>query len=296
MDVYGFKDKATAEALKRKVASGQGDEFTQGSQPMGSRRGSAQFFITLEDWQDTGNGPVRAKRVTRTGTESLGEFDLYDFGTVMQNAPADTRVIAENIAGEWVVTAADCIAPLSSAAFISNSSYLSGTGGAAFSHTVTTTGLDGPATADAATLPAGITASNSGNDVVLSGTPTVEGEFDIRITGTATENTIVIPRTRITTVNITGSSAVPVLCLGFNEDAFVGNPPGETDLTPYNKGGVATSWTATNLPPGISLSNAGILSGSYTTVGDYNVTIEAANANGSSFDVFNVTVSNLGSV
>jgi hypothetical protein len=68
-------------------------------------------------------------------------------------------------------------------------------------------------------------------------------------------------------------------------------PPGQShpvgtylsiEFEDYNIGCIATSWSATGLPPGLSIhAVSGVISGTPTTPGFYSVTITATNSYGS---------------
>jgi hypothetical protein len=138
----------------------------------------------------------------------------------------------------------------------------------AYSQTVTASGGTSTKTfaTTAGTLPTGLTLSTAG---ILSGTPTAAGSFTFTVTatdsvgGTAGQSyTIVIyPAVTITTATL----------------------PGGTVGTAYNQTVSATGGTppltitapAASLPPGLTLTNDGVLSGTPTTAGSFTFTVTA---------------------
>ncbi|WP_236585435.1 putative Ig domain-containing protein [Dyella sp. EPa41] len=149
-----------------------------------------------------------------------------------------------------------------------------GTGGVAFSQTVSASGGNGSYTysLSAGALPPGIGLSSSG---VLSGTPTTAGIYNFTIT--AADG-----------VGFTGSQAYTFTV---NAPTIAVSPatlPAGTGGAAYSQtlsasggqGGYTYSLAAGALPPGIALSSGGVVSGTPTTVGSYNFTVKATDGFG----------------
>ncbi|KAA9111305.1 NHL repeat-containing protein [Microbacterium rhizomatis] len=139
--------------------------------------------------------------------------------------------------------------------------------GTAYSYPFTTTGTPTPTTSiTAGSLPPGLTLSADG---VLSGTPTQTGTFAFTLTASnGTEPDATLPLT----LDVT---AAPTL---------TGNPPGAVTGTaysyPFTTTGTpnpTTSITAGSLPPGLTLSADGVLSGTPTQTGSFAFTLTASN-------------------
>ncbi len=148
----------------------------------------------------------------------------------------------------------------------------SGTAGTAYSQTLTASGGNAPYTftVTAGALPAGLVLSGGG---VLSGTPTVDGTFNFTVT--VTDSTTGTAGT--TSVAYTLVIAAPTITLspGALPDGQYGIAYNQAltasgGSTPY--GFAVTSGT---LPPGISLSSAGVFSGTPTVVGSSTFTVTA---------------------
>jgi hypothetical protein len=143
-----------------------------------------------------------------------------------------------------------------------------------FSQTFTQTGAIGGATfsLNSGSLPAGLTLSAAG---VLSGTPAVTGSFPITVkvtdgngcTGVGATYTLVISCQTITVTN-------PV-----NNTGTVSAPFSET-FTQTGANGTATFTTASTLPAGLTLSSAGVLSGTPMQQGTFNIVVTVTDSNG----------------
>jgi len=125
----------------------------------------------------------------------------------------------------------------------------------------------------AGALPTGITLTTAG---VLSGTPTVTGTFDFTVTATDANG---CTGTRAYTLVVD----CPVIAVSpaSLSNATAGAAYGPVTLT--QAGGVGTvtyAVTAGALPTGITLTTAGVLSGTPTVTGTFDFTVTATDANG----------------
>ncbi|MBX7218680.1 MAG: putative Ig domain-containing protein [Blastocatellia bacterium] len=158
---------------------------------------------------------------------------------------------------------------------VTNPAVATGTAGATFSQTFTQTGGNGATTFAVAsgTLPTGLTLSTAG---VLSGTPTQTGTFPITVRATDSNNcqgtgatyNLVIGCQTITVTN-------PTTTTGTINTAF--------SQTFTQTGGIGTTTFALasgTLPTGLSLSTAGVLSGSPLQAGTFPITVRATDTNG----------------
>lgn len=151
---------------------------------------------------------------------------------------------------------------------ITSSGSASGTLDSAFSYQITAS--DSPQSYTATGLPAGLGVNTSTG--IISGTPSQQGTFNITISATNANAT-----TSATLVLTVLSSQAPVIASSLVANAAIGFPfsyqIGATNLP--------TSYGASGLPPGLSINTAnGLISGTPTQSGSFNVTVTATNASG----------------
>ncbi|PPK68778.1 S8 family serine peptidase [Actinokineospora auranticolor] len=148
-----------------------------------------------------------------------------------------------------------------------------GTVGTPANLTLSATGATGPYRWTATGLPAGLSISTGG---VVSGTPTTAGTSNVTVTATPTSGTA-------------GSASFTWTINPQPAGDAVVTPPGDQTGrvgTPVNLALRATgatapyTWTATGLPPGLSISSGGVVSGTPTTAGNYTLTVTATPAAG----------------
>lgn len=150
----------------------------------------------------------------------------------------------------------------------------SGKVGAAFSDHLTATSSSSLALTYAATpLPAGVALSSTTG--VLSGTPTTAGSTTVRVTvtdtsGATASTSFVITVAPKNVITITGSSTLT---------GAVGTPVHVT-LAATDSGKVPVSFSGVSLPKGVTISSAGVISGTPTVSGTSHATITAADATG----------------
>jgi hypothetical protein len=159
---------------------------------------------------------------------------------------------------------------------VTNPATTTGTVDAAFSQTFTQTGALGGATFTLASgsLPAGLTLSTAG---VLSGTPGAPGSFPITVkvtdgngcTGTSSTYTLVIACQTITVTT-------PATTTG-TVDAPFSQSFAQTGVGTHTP---AVFTTSSTLPPGLTLSSAGLLSGTPGAPGTFPITVTVTDANG----------------
>jgi uncharacterized protein YhjY with autotransporter beta-barrel domain len=160
---------------------------------------------------------------------------------------------------------------------LSPASLTAATVGSATNQTITASGGTSTYTyaVTAGSLPAGLSLSPGG---VLSGTPTAGGTFNFTVTATdsttGTGSPFTGSRAYSLTVNVPTISVAPASLSAVAAGAAVSG-----SITA--SGGISTysyAVTAGSLPPGVSLSGAGVLSGAATAVGTYNFTVTATDS------------------
>jgi len=132
-------------------------------------------------------------------------------------------------------------------------------------------GAGGPYTFSATGLPAGLTLSSSG---VLSGTPTVNGTFSyvITITDKAGDTDTLQCSMTVKPAPITST------CVTVN--AVKGMAITPVTLSASGGAGGPYTFSATGLPPGLSISSSGTISGTPTSTGTFSYTVTITDSKG----------------
>ncbi|GAB3385469.1 hypothetical protein GCM10027432_18220 [Lysobacter fragariae] len=149
--------------------------------------------------------------------------------------------------------------------------------GSAYSQTFTATGGAAPYSFSLAsgTLPAGVSLSSAG---VLSGTPTESGTFNFSIVATDS-STGTGPFTGAQAYSLTVNTDT-LVSLSSAPDGAVGTPYSHTYTT---SGGIAPyiyAVTSGVLPPGLTLSSSGVVSGTPTAGGTYSFVYQVTDSTG----------------
>jgi hypothetical protein len=157
---------------------------------------------------------------------------------------------------------------------LSPSSLPSGVTGLAYSQTITASGGTGLYTfaVTSGALPMGLTLFSSG---ILTGTPAAAGTFNFTVTATDANGCAGIR-----------AYALVILCpaIALSPVSFpvgtVGLAWSQTITASGGNGPYAFAVTSGSLPPGLTLSSGGLLSGTPTTAGIFSITVTATDANG----------------
>ncbi len=161
---------------------------------------------------------------------------------------------------------------------ISNAATASGTDGSHFIYNITATGTADathPINFSAAPLPAGLTLTQTSfNTAIISGIPTASdvGLTNIAINATGSFGSAVATNLALTINAIPPTISIPAVASGVQFVPF--------NLTLTAGGSPPTTFSATGLPPGLTLNNS-VISGTPTAIGSSTVTITATNAGGS---------------
>ncbi|TCS37975.1 uncharacterized protein with beta-barrel porin domain [Paucimonas lemoignei] len=130
------------------------------------------------------------------------------------------------------------------------------------------TASDSPTSFNATGLPPGLSVNTTTG--VISGTPTLNGAYNVTISATNASGTD--SKTLVITISL--SAPVVNSVLTTSGTAGVAHPGYQITATNY-----PTSYNATDLPPGMSVNTAtGLISGTPTASGTFNVTISASNS------------------
>jgi uncharacterized repeat protein (TIGR01451 family)/CSLREA domain-containing protein len=204
-----------------------------------------------------------------------------NLATIASGMATSGTVTANSVTGNYSVSASANGASLTNFALtntcqtiiVTNPATTTCTANAAFSQTFTQTGGIGTTRfSTASTLPMGLTLASNGT---LSGTPTQTGTFPILVKatdsngcmGTGTTYNLVINCQTITVMN-------PATTTGTAFSSF--------SQTFTQTGGIGTTTfsTASTLPTGLTLSSAGVLSGTPTQTGTFPIVVKATDSNG----------------
>ena len=137
-----------------------------------------------------------------------------------------------------------------------------------------------PVTLTADGLPNGLSFNTSTGNV--SGTPTASGTFTIKVTASNIVNSIDNSAPTAKNVKLVIKAKAPKidttasLASGLVNEEY---PPVQFKLSGGTEDG--TTWTASSLPSGLTMSKSGLLSGTPKKAGSFNVTIKAVNNGGS---------------
>ncbi len=192
---------------------------------------------------------------------------------------------ATNATGTGNATLIITVAAAGVAPIITNSPLTApGTVGTAFSFTITASGT--PTSYTATPLPAGLTISAVTG--VITGTPTTVGTTNVLLgatNATGTGNATLI-------ITVAAAGVAPIITNSPLASAGTVGTPFSFTIT---ASGTPTSYTATPLPAGLTISAVtGIITGTPTTVGTTNVLLGATNATGTGNATLVITVAAAG--
>ncbi len=199
----------------------------------------------------------------------------YVSGTPTATGTYTVNFSAANASGTGTATVTVAIGSAALPVFYSGAS-TAGTVGSSFSYYFSAS--QSPTAYTASSLPPGLTLSGS----TISGTPTAAGVYTVPVSTTNVGGTV------NATLTITISpAAAPRITSAASVTGTVGSSFGY-----YLSAANATSYAASNLPPGITLSSTtnNYLSGTPTAAGTYTVPISASNATGTGTATLTITV------
>ena len=149
-----------------------------------------------------------------------------------------------------------------------------GTVGTAYSQTITASGGTGPYTfaVSGGTLPTGLTLASGG---LLSGTPSAAGTFNFTVEATDANGC-----TGSLLYSVVISCPTITLAPATLPNGTVGSAYSQSITASGGTGPYTFAVTTGTLPAGLTLSSAGLLSGTPTAAGTSNFTVEATDANG----------------
>ncbi|AEM49468.1 outer membrane autotransporter barrel domain protein [Stenotrophomonas maltophilia JV3] len=124
-------------------------------------------------------------------------------------------------------------------------------------------------------LPAGVTLASNGS---LAGTPTAGGTFNFTVTATDSSGGSGPFTTTSTPLTLTVNPPTILIAPNTLANATVGVAYSRTVTASDGTAGYSYAVTAGALPPGLSLSSAGAITGTPTSAGNFNVTLTATDS------------------
>jgi plastocyanin len=222
------------------------------------------------------NGPTS---FTATGLPqglSLNSSSGAISGTPVLPGVFSVPISATNAAGTGTATLSISVSN-STLPVITSAATATATVGVPFSYAVTST--NGPAVFAASGIPAGFTFDSATG--ILSGTPSATGQFNILISAN----------------NATGTGSAILVLTVQNPPTPVINPSGtatgrvDSHFSFAVSASSATSFSATGLPPGLSIDSAtGVISGTPLVDGTFTATVTASNAGGNATSSLTITI------
>jgi large repetitive protein len=238
-----------------------------------------------------GLGVVATAPTNGTATAGPGPVNYYDYTHNGNSAISDRFVVLDDNS-QTIVINVTISAPTSSIV-VSPSSLSAMTAGTVFSQTLTSTGGVAPYvyTLDSGALPIGLTLSSGG---AITGTPTQRGSYSFGVRSTD----LTSPTAQFSVKGYTGTVAAASLTLvSGTGTAIQGVAFSQTLATTNGVAPFAYQVETGSLPAGITISAAGVLSGTTSSaVGPYAVTIrvtDSSTGTGTNFQLqpFTLTVS-----
>ena len=159
---------------------------------------------------------------------------------------------------------------------LSPATVANGTVGAAYSQTITATGGSGSYTfaISGGSLPAGLTLSSAG---VISGTPTTATSYSFTVKATDSAGNHIGSKAYSVTIGQANDLALSPASLA---GGTVGAAYSQTITAAGGSGSYTFALTAGSVPAGLTLSSAGVLSGTPTTATSYSFTVKATDSGG----------------
>jgi len=283
---YGFYPKATLSYRFKVPRTGIRAAATSGAVKITVTGGAAAPTITTSSLPGATVGATYFQTLTKTG--GSGTWSLLSgklpaglalksasgviTGTPTKVGTSGFKVAFTSSAGP--ATAKSLSITVLNGPVITTTSLPSGSRGTAYSTTLTKTGEDGTWAVTGGALPAGVTLNADSGAV--SGTPTVDGTFPVTFTFTETVSTLAATKSLQLVI---ADPPDPVITTTTLPDGVKDNPYGPVTL---QKTGNAGTWALEEgtLPAGVTLSPAGVLSGTPTATGDFFPTVRFTEANG----------------
>ena len=220
----------------------------------------------INAWNQTA-GQVKVTNTGYNNTRFPSQSDQTWYLVLASDNPGDGVSAEVSVTTSLGTMAVDGAPPA-----VTTASLPAGTYGAAYSSTVAASSGTAPLTFNATGLPAGLSMFASG---VISGTPTSAGSFTAAVTVTDAQG-----RTAATSLGLSVAFPTIVVVPNTVPPAQVGTQYSQAISASGAIGPYSYALTDGALPAGLSMSSAGVLSGTPTAGGTFNFTVRATDANG----------------
>lgn len=224
--------------------------------------GASATSVAVATQATHGTATASGTSITYTPTTGYAGSDSFTYTATNGAGPSSPATVTVTVSAPTIVYAPSA-PPHPTAGVSYNQSIASASGGAApYTYTVT-----------AGTMPAGLTLAANG---IIGGTPTVQGSFTVQVT--AKDSSTATPFSS-TPANVTLVIDKPVVTITPTTlPNGAANSSYSQQFTPSNGTAPYTFPSASGLPAGMTLSSSGLLSGTPTQAGTFNITINVSDS------------------
>ena len=227
------------------------------SQTVATSGGTAPVTFAVSAGSFPAGLSLNASTGAITGTPNASGAYAFTIRATDTNSVAATQPYSGTIAAALAITTGSLSVPVV---------------GALYSAEVETTGGTAPVTfaVSAGSLPAGLSLNTSTG--AISGTPTAAGSFAFTIRATDAHG---VTATQAYSGEVTAALAITTTSLGSATmgQTYTGGVAAAGGKAPY-------AFTASGLPPGLSIDAGGAIAGTPTAAGPYSVTVQVTDADG----------------
>ncbi|GLQ86469.1 putative Ig domain-containing protein [Dyella flagellata] len=233
------------------------------NQSVSASGGTSPYSYTISAGALPAGLSISASSGAITGTPTAGGT----FSFTVKATDASSNTATQTYSGFTVAAPTISVSPTTVPGATQNSSY---------NQTITASGGTSTYTyaVTAGSLPSGLSISSSG---VLSGTPSVYGNYNFTITATDS-STGTGPYTGSRAYSLSVTASTPTITTASVANGTVGVSYSQTISASSGNAPYTFSILAGSLPTGLSISSGGVISGTPTAGGSYNFTVKVTDA------------------
>ena len=259
------------------AASGSAPSITTASLPDGVSGKAYSHTLTA-----TGTTPISWAAGTLPSGLTMDASTGVLSGTPSASGSYTITITASNAIGKDSKSFTLRIAAAGVTPKITTSSLPDGKTGQSYSQTLSATGT-APITWSASGLPSGLSINSSTG--VISGTPSTAGNYSVTVTAKNNYGT----GSKTYQLKITASGTPPTITTSSLPDGQINQSYSQTLSA---TGTTPITWSASGLPSGLSVkSSTGVISGTPTTAGLFNITVTAKNSYGTASQSLKLNIS-----